>query len=394
VLFVRLPAETRESIPAAFAAYPGWHAHFVQTAEEALQHLNQGGAEAIVASLHRADSDAIALLNDVMICSPKAVRLLLAPPDLWATAMKYLGVVHQFLLEPCDGTALTAALDQAFQYKTWLPQEAVCQVVAQMRRIPSPPAQYFQVVRELQELTASLDRVGECIARDPAMTARLLQFVNSAFFGLRRTIADPAEAVMYLGAETTKSLILLAHSFSYFDSLLPAGFTVDEIWRHSLSTANLARMLAQEEGVLPEQAAQTYTAGLLHDLGKLALAANLPKEFHHAASLASQQGIPLWQAEQQVFQADHAGLGACLLAIWGLAPNLVEAVALHHCPRQLSGSGFTPLVAVHVANVFDHEARGHTAETFLDQAYLAAQGLDQRVEVWRELCQEALRCPP
>jgi putative nucleotidyltransferase with HDIG domain len=244
---------------------------------------------------------------------------------------------------------------------------------------------YFEVVRQLESPTTSLEDVGQNIARDPAMTAKLLQLVNSAVFGLQLTISQPNEAVAYLGIETTKSLILLAHTFSYFDHLATSGFSIDSLWTHSYSTARCAQRIAEHEWTSQELIAQAFAAGLLHDIGKLMLAANLPAEFQEALWRASHEGMELWQAELQILGAHHAEVGACMLATWGLPTAIVEAVALHHHPARVSAGGFTPLVAVHVANVLSQLSPLNATQPIrpqLDTEYLRVTGFTERVVEW------------
>ena len=199
---------------------------------------------------------------------------------------------------------------------------------------------------------------------------------------------------MYLGAETTKSLILLAHTFSYFDEVKASGFSIDLLWRHSLQTANFAQWIAEVESGAPEVENQSFTAGMVHDIGKLILAANLPEKFSEALQLARHQGIQLWEAERDLFGANHAEVGACLLGIWGLPMPIVEAVALHHHPTQLLSKTFCPLAAAHAANSLEHQTcpDNHGLRfAAIDEMYLAGLGVGDRVEAWREHCAEKSR---
>ncbi len=144
-----------------------------------------------------------------------------------------------------------------------------------------------------------------------------------------------------------------------------------------------------EKGGL-EAAEQAFAAGLLHDIGKLVLCANLPGLFAKILELAREEKCAYWDAETQLFpNAGHAELGGCILGIWGLPQPIVEAVALHHSPRQLAGPGFHPLTAVHAANILDHEMHpDHSVlvPTPIHAGYLAELGLADRVEHWRRQC--------
>jgi HD-like signal output (HDOD) protein len=125
---------------------------------------------------------------------------------------------------------------------------------------------------------------------------------------------------------------------------------------------------------------------LLHDIGQLVLAANLPVDFQAAIGLARDRDIELWRAEMEVLGTDHAEIGACLLAIWGLPGPIVEAVGLHHRPVRLGETGFNPLVAVHAANVWTRAVEsGPQREALpqLDLDYLAACDCADRAVMWQ-----------
>jgi HD-like signal output (HDOD) protein len=181
----------------------------------------------------------------------------------------------------------------------------------------------------------------------------VLQLANSAVFGLHLQVNEPAEAVAYLGLEATRTLVLLAHTFSEFDRMPRSGFSVNELWNHSVRVGQFARQIASCEEQSSDVAEQAYAAGLLHDLGK--------------------------------------EVGASLLAIWDLPGPIVEAVALHHQPLSSGHKSFQPLTAVHAADVFAQKTRpGQTAAQplDLDQPYLTELGLLERAELWRQQCEE------
>src|SRR6185436_3191143 len=130
-----------------------------------------------------------------------------------------------------------------------------------------------------------------------------------------------------------------------------------------------------------------YTAGLFHDLGKLLLAINIPDEYDGAQSMAMKRQIPLWEVEKEIFGATHAETAAYLLGLWGLAPSVVEAVALHHSPGRTDNPNFSALTALHAANVLDYrqqpEKDGFCVPEF-DEPYLSALGLTEGVAEWQK----------
>jgi putative nucleotidyltransferase with HDIG domain len=267
-----------------------------------------------------------------------------------------------------------------------------------MHTLPSLPAVYRELMRELQWTDASLKGVGRIVARDMGMTARVLQLVNSAFFGLRQQITDPVQAVIYLGLETIKALALSTQVFSQFDRTKLGHLPLQALQDHSLMVGVLAKRIAETERAGKQIVDYALAAGLLHDVGKLVLAVNHPQLYDEAMVLAEEQNIYPHEMEQQVFGASHAEVGAYLLGIWGLPNPIVEALAFHLHPGDHLAMEFTPLTAVHVANVLAHEASPCEAlhhGTPIDADYLARlPGMAERLPVWRAISQEAIQEKP
>jgi HD-like signal output (HDOD) protein len=193
--------------------------------------------------------------------------------------------------------------------------------------------------------------VGAVVARDVAMTAKILKLVNSAFFGLGHDISNPAEAVNYLGIETIKALVLTLHAFARSDTeQVPVPF-MDALWSHSLEVAAGSRAITEAEEAPRRTSDEAFAAGILHDVGKLILLRNFPEEYAECSRIVTSEGLPTWRAELLVFGASHADLGGYLLGLWGLPRTVVDAIAFHHTPGKAGHSEFGPLTALHVANV-------------------------------------------
>jgi HD-like signal output (HDOD) protein len=298
---------------------------------------------------------------------------------------------HQVPLLPadCETTVLVASVKRALRLQSWMAQPAVKVLLAKMQKLPTVPHLYTQITQELQSSDPSIDKVANLIAQDPVMTAKMLQVVNSAFFGLPREIGDPAEAVMFLGAERTKSLVLLASVFSQFDASRCPGFFPDQLWQHCLQVGAYARAISSTESRDVRLAETSFTAGLLHDVGKLFLAANVPDLYSSVMQRQARQGLLRCGAEQEVLGTTHAELGACLLGTWGLALPILEAIAWHHDPLQSPDSQFSLLTAVHAANALAHQShpsRDAGGVSELHPAYLERLALRDRTKHWREAC--------
>jgi HD-like signal output (HDOD) protein len=219
----------------------------------------------------------------------------------------------------------------------------------------------------------------------------MLQLANSAAYGDPTDDFDPVEAVREIGIANSRACLLLAHTWSGFAPLEQSGFTMAPLWTHANEVSQLAAWLAKIEGASATVIGMSATAGLLHDIGKLALAANLPVPFLRAMTLTKERGGNTSQSEQEIFGATHGEVGGCLLGLWGLPVAVVEAVALHHNPACFSGKSFSPLTAVHVANALLHAESAEHLRATVDCDYLAALGLEEKLPSWWSRSREEIQ---
>jgi HD-like signal output (HDOD) protein len=240
----------------------------------------------------------------------------------------------------------------------------------------------------------SLDRVGEIISQDLGITAKVLQIVNSPFFGLMHEIQNPARAVGLLGMDIIRAMVLSAGTFSRFDKVRVKGFSMEDLWQHGMQTAGFAKCLAQANGSPLKVEDAAFIAGLMHDIGKLVVAANKPDAYEGVLARLAETQEAFYQAEWTVYQADHAALGGYLLGLWGIPDEVLQAVAYHHTPQQGRDKGVTALTLVHVANAFSNQgadlAEGEFALMGLDREYLTAAGVWEALPGWRRVCLEVL----
>jgi putative nucleotidyltransferase with HDIG domain len=375
----------RELHDALAARSQPWELRYCTSGLAALDELNAAPCEAVVTDLRLPDMSGDQLFEQVARQHPQTHRIVLADLSDLQALLRCVGNVNQFLILPCEVERLQIVLERAVTFDLWLPNQAVRELLGRLPQLPSPAEHYGRIVKELQSDAASLDVVSELIAQDPAMTARVLQLANSAAYGLPTEDANPAVAVRELGLTNIKALLLLAHTYSNFKKVEAAGFSVPELWRHSHAAARLAGAIAREAGADAEMIQQATTAGLLHDLGKLALAANLPDQLPKVCALVNSGGVTWAQAEQQVFGATHGEVGGWLLGLWGLPVSIVEAVALHHRPVRFLNPAFCPLTAVHVADACLRAENLAAATARVDADYLRDLGVWEKLPRWWEL---------
>lgn len=383
ILLVHGEGNVLRELRAELAALaPGWEIVETGSGAAALADLASKRAEAVVTELLLSDMTGEQLLGQVLQHFPGTHRVVLAELGNIQSLLRCVGGAHQFIINPCTAARLHVVLQRSFELDAWLPNQTVHQVVGRVPRLPSIADSYHAAAREAQSPKATPESLGALIGRDPAMTAKMLQLSNSAAYGEPTDDFDPVEAVREIDLANTRSCLLLAHTWSNFAALEQAGCSMSSLWAHSNEAAALAAWLAGLEDAKPAVVGMSRTAGLLHDIGKLALAANLPEGFLRAVALAKDRGLDASSAEQQVFGATHGEVGGCLMGLWGLPMDVVQAVALHHHPACFQSKSFSPLTAVHVADALLHAESAEHFRALVDRDYLAVLGLEGKISAW------------
>jgi putative nucleotidyltransferase with HDIG domain len=360
-----------------------WTMGFVDSGEAAIAYMTEHSVDTLVTDMRMPGMDGCQLLQTTMAQWPHTVRIVLSGQSDRELLLKAAGLAHQYLSKPCDADLLKSTIQRAHALQKFSVNETLKRLVSKMTSIPSLPCNYQEIMAELREPEPSLKVVGEIMARDAAMTAKVLQLVNSAFFGLPRRITDCTQAVNLLGLHTVNGLLLSASVFSQFDQDEDQSFSLDDFVQHSLQVAELAKKIGQTQSREAVILNDCFVGGLLHDIGKLVLATNFPRQYGEALTAVRDWDYQLVEVEREMFGASHADVGAYVLSLWGLPTALVEAVAYHHEPDQCCATGFTPLTAVHVANSLAPPPGGGEPRSEVDRKYLETIGLHGRLEAWQ-----------
>jgi putative nucleotidyltransferase with HDIG domain len=237
-----------------------------------------------------------------------------------------------------------------------------------------------------------LKNIVRIIEGDVAISAKILQLVNSAFFGLPREISTLQTAVGFLGTQIVQNLVLSAEVFHVFEKATPIkGFSFEDLHTHSQLAAKIAGRIPASSHVH----GAAIVAALLHDMGKLVLAVRSPKHFERAMQGAIEEKLPLHVVEQDLIGVSHAEVGAYLLGIWGLPTPVVEAVAHHHHPERIPHDALDAVGIVHIANFLAHEhpvhppIAGPLPHQRPDPTYLQEVGAADSIEEWSKLAENA-----
>jgi len=365
---------------------------FASGGSQALEVMAEKEIDIIVTDMRMPGMDGAELLTEVQKNYPHAIRIMLTGQADEESIMHTIEVAHQFLAKPCDPDRLKDILYRSGALHSMLTNQGLRIVVANIGSLPSLPSLYSQLQEKLNDPDVVLDDLANIISQDIGMSAKILQLVNSAFFGLYQKVETPARAVSLLGIDTIKALVLglqIFREFSSEESVLPA----EHLWQHSMCVANMARQIALSEECDKETVEMCYLSGILHDVGKLMLLGMEKGGYGEIIEYAQQQEIALSAAESEKLQATHGSIGAYLLGIWGFSSEVVEATGFHNQLNEYPADKFSVTLAVHAADaifyeVFPESVRGKPEE--LDLSYLERIDLQDRVSIWREKCQESL----
>jgi putative nucleotidyltransferase with HDIG domain len=304
-----------------------WQMTFVGDAAAALAAMEARPADVVVTDMRMPGVDGAMLLGQIRARWPQTVRLVLSGFADEGAALRSIPVAHQFLSKPCDSALLSATVRGACELQDRLLRPELRELVGGLGALPSAPRSFAAITEALGAPEVCLDTIASIIEQDAGCSAKLLQLVNSAFFGLARSVTQVREAVSYLGIARVRDVVLAAEAGAVFQCSTPQLARVaQEVNDHSAQVAAAAR-----ERATGAQVHDVFVAGMLHDIGRLALA-TVAGERYATVERRRRDGEDLSTVEIDVLGAGHAEVGAYLLQLWGLPYPLVDAVARHHDP--------------------------------------------------------------
>lgn len=372
-----------------------WDMAFAEGGEAALAAFDRQRFDVIVTDMRMPGMDGTTLLARVQERSPETVRIILSGYAEREAAARAALVAHQFLSKPAAPDTLREAIDRACSLHDTVMSGRIRALLGSVDTLPAVPRSVARVCALLRAPEPDLDAVARLLAHDSAMTAKVLQLVNSSFFGHASGVASLSTAVRLLGATMIRNLAFTVEIFRAFDTRkCTPDFSIDALHRHSLLVASLAPV------VFPDRVdpADAYLAGLLHDAGKLVLADRLSTPFGAMIRRARADGVPLHAVETAEMGVSHAEIGGYLLGLWHFPPAIVESVRFHHAPREREAPRPGLLAAVHVANALVNElqdARGCGGDPFarVDEGYVEMLGCADRLPAWRRAARELAAAP-
>lgn len=389
-----------------------WEMTFASGGEVALEQMRDHEFDVVVSDMRMPGMDGATFLAHVKELHPSAIRIILSGHAEREAVLRALPVSHQFLAKPCNPDKLRAIIEGMRVLRERVSDDDLKVLVTATEHLPALPKVCIELNEAMRDPEVSTRSIAGIVEHDPAVSAKLLKIANSGYFGLAHPIATVASAVTYLGMDLVRSLACAAHLFSAWEKdQASRRFSVEELQRHSLLVGRVAAQL-----VPADQAGETFTAALLHDVGRMLLARADPDAMQRILAEAcpdrtagkppsrrarAERAKRLIELEREAYGVTHTEVGAYLVSVWGLPSAIVDAVAYHHEPSRIPpiGPGGTPRFgaagAVHFANAIvdtgtepdpdDDDTAG------LDLAYLEACGVRTAIPKLTNLANEEVR---
>ena len=327
-------------------------------AESAAVLTRADGARVPVILIHPAVGEAETLAGTLREQSPHATIMMIEPSEL---------------VGGLAAAGLADRVQRAVTLGQVLADEDVAVAMAEMGALPVMPATYAAVCRAMAQPNAAITEVAAIVERDVGLVGQVLALVNSAYFGLPKRVGNISQAVGLLGLRRIRDLLLM---LEVFEALPPkvAGLSIERMQSRCLAVAEAASQIIGDTRRAPD----AYTAGILHDIGRMMLAARLPGPFARALNLEGD----LVAAERQVLGITHHQVAGYVLGRWEIPRPVVEAVLLRETPQRGSSRVFDLVGALHVASALVDKWMDEPSPTRLDLNYLRSLGLDDRVGAW------------
>lgn len=356
-----------------------WEMVFVLGGEAAIAECERAPFDVVVSDMRMPRMDGAALLAHIKDHYPSTVRIVLSGHAERQAVLRALSVAHQYLCKPCDADTVKSVIARACTLQGLMAQPELRAIVGRVQKLPSVPKMYQELTQALTHEAPAITVVARVIERDPAMCLKILQVVNSAFFGLPRRVTAIREAIMFLGIEPLKALVLVTQIFPAVEGTDGGSRVIAAIQEHSVLVARVARAL------IPASQDDAFMAAMLHDVGHVILSLAENARMNEILETAHKMRLPLYAVEREHLGVTHADVGAYVLGTWGLPFGVVEAVAGHHEPARFAGATFDTTTAVHVAEALVTGTGGEDADVAspLDEEHLRRIAVFDKLAEWR-----------
>lgn len=360
-----------------------WEMHFASDGATAVKMVElEGPFDVVVTDMRMPEMDGAEVLRKIKKISPRTIRFVLSGQADLDMAMRVATTAHQYFTKPLDSQALQTAISNSMQLHEIILSSTMRGVIGSLSSLPVLPRAYRELQDALSAEEVSLDQVSEIVTSDSALTAKVLQLVNSSYFGLTREITSLRESVNYIGLTNLKTLVLSYGLVEQFESCKAAKeFHAETEQERALQVGALAKSMHGSNRRLGDQA---FLAGILHRVGRLVMATNFADSFDAVEVQSRRLESQRLKLETELVGATHCEIGAYLLGSWGLPHDILQSALFYREPQQCTGSdSLTVAGSVGLASYLLHPEEGCGASYSLDDLFPEGSALRQHLDEWQ-----------
>lgn len=372
-----------------------WTLFFAHNGSEALKVMAQQAIDLIVSDIIMPEMRGDELLKKVSQLYPGTVRMILSGYADEETLKSSLEVAHQYLSKPCNADVLREAISQIFKIQACVNNPKIVAGVGDPSKLPCLPKIYQELNAAIADENATIPGIAEIFSRDMILTAKLLQLVNSPYFGINRLVSSLTDAINLIGIKKLNNLVISVHVKSVFPINNPeTAHYMEYLWQDSGRVAELARLIALSENQQEDRPDQAYLGGLLHNMGLLIFLSRGGEKLKILLEQIKQTDIPVAELETAIFGFNRSEAAAYVLSLWKIPPRIIESILLQNTPNETKYEGVNALTAVHAAACLlkpsvmkDYD---RLFDMTLDTEYLKRINKLQALPTWQALADKIL----
>lgn len=361
-----------------------WEVRLATSNADALAVLQSWPPDAVVAASRPPLCDGISLLSHIRDQRPETVRVIIGDAAGSEGSLRALKVVHRALPEAVEGDQLVETIHRTLLMRDYISQPQLRALLGKVGQLPAVPSVYADLTRRLADPAVSVFELGELVAEDTALAVQVLRLANSAYFGRGQVVTSITDAAARLGTRLLRSLVLTAEVYGRLPVSPAVAAKIEDLQRHASLVARIASSLDPRAAWKDD----AFTAGLVHDVGKLLLLSRLPELAAEIEREATDSYRLEHEVELEKLGAHHGTLGACLLGMWGLPSTVIEAVNGHHDIALEVPHAFNAVRAVALADRLAHSVTDNEEMKMRSDPLPMAIITDPRWAWWREMAEQ------
>ena len=372
-----------------------WNLFFATSGPKALELMGQQRIDLIVSDMLMPEMRGDELLKKVSTLYPGTVRMILSGYADEETLKSGLEVAHQYLSKPCTPDTLREAISQIFKIQACVSSPRIIDGIGNPNSLPSLPKIYQELTRAIANEETTIQDLANIFAQDMVLSAKLLQLVNSPYFGLNRVVSNLPEAINLIGIRKLNNLVLSVHIKNAFPVKNPEMEKyMQYIWQDAGRTAELAKQIALSENQQEDRPDQAYLGGLLHNMGLLIFLSRGGDQLQDMMEQVKNTDTPIDELEMTYFGFTRSEAAAYLLSLWKIPPRIIESILLQNAPNETDYEGVNALTAVHVAACLLKPSVIHGYDRLFDRAldmnYLQRLNKVECLPKWQALADKVL----